>query len=300
MHFSSRADAPLPPSYQDGGDCRRLLHRNAAHAAVWLLCAGASLAATEGAPPAGATPVSEATVYYSKEDPHWPEAEKTIAAVAQQYAPLKIVEVSIDDAAGYAQLEEAEKRLHIASPGDITLVIGQVALTSRGQHREVETYFGSVVKRLRNPQEGKGRLAPDAAEFAGGVFGTGVSVEPAPDHQAEHYRYYAVLRAGKRIGWVVDAFRHVNCPTCNDMQFLMAVSVPDLKVLLIRPERDLERLAVKLSDQESGAFVTQFVGRTPATSQVRADAVTAVTKTCRMYENAVRDALLDIQKREQQ
>ena len=57
-------------------------------------------------------------------------------------------------------------------------------------------------------------------------------------------------------------------------------------------------MLLKLDDPESAAFLAQFHGRTPETSQIRVDALSGVTKTCRMYEHAVREALAEIQKRE--
>lgn len=257
---------------------------------------------------------SEATVYYSKGDPNWPDAEKAIDAVAKEHAPFKVRKVCIDDDAGYRQLAEAEQRLRIEPTGDLTAVIrvvvppvGRVGnsphteeiwLTSRNDRRDVETCLAGIVKRLSDPKDGKGRLTLDVAPFARDVFGKDAVLEPSPDDKAEHNRYYPVALSGKRVGWVVDAFRHIGCPTCNDLQFLLAVGLPDVKVLRIKPERDLERYATKLDAQESDTFLNQLKGRTPASAQVRADAITGVTKTCHLYESTVRDALAEIQRRE--
>ena len=268
----------------------------------------------------------EAAVYYSKEDPHWTDAERILETVAQQYAPLRITKVCIDDDAGYRQLAEAEQKLHVYEPGDLTVVLSatyaaplpptpsrsgegagggqpktsteQLALSSTGARREVEQCLAAVVKRLRNPDEGKGRLESDLPAFVAEVFGKGATVKAEPDDKAAHSRYYTVYHEGKRVGWIVDAFRHAGCPVCNDMQFLMAVSAPELKVLLIRPQRDLERLAVSLDSKDSQAFLDQFKGRAPETGQIRVDAISGATKTCRLYESTVRDAMAEIQKRE--
>jgi hypothetical protein len=289
-------------------------------ALVALLAAGAAIGADAEAPQ------SEATVYYSKGDPRWPDAEKAVDAVAKEYAPFKVIKVCIDDDAGYRKLAEAEARLHIAPTGDLTAVIRvvqlppeepqvrertqtqpkaapkpsveEIWLTSRNDRRDVEKCFAGIVKRLSDPKDGKGRLNPDVAPFAREVFGKDAVLEPSPDDKAEHNRYYPVAIDGKRVGWVVDAFRHIGCPTCNDMQFLMAVGLPEVKVLQIRPERDLERYATKVDEPQSGAFLNQLKGRTPASAQVRADAITGVTKTCHLYESTVRDALAEIQRRE--
>jgi hypothetical protein len=310
--------------------------------AVNIICASACLLATEAPRSASGTPAPqiEATVYYSKEDPHWADAEKILETVARKYSPLKLTKVSIDDDAGYRQLFEAEQRLHVAQPGDLTVVIRAVlssppvgedrgelaqprgrggqeeggtagaspaaakesteelALTSSDERRDVEHSFEAVIKRLRNPDEGKGRVESNVPAFAAEVFGKAARLEAQPYNAADHNRCYAVFEGAKLAGWIVDAFRHIACPVCNDMQFLMAVSAPDLKVLLIRPQRDLERLAAKMDDKDSQAFLTQFKGRGPETSQIKVDAISGATKTCRLYESAVRDALAEIQKRE--
>jgi len=263
--------------------------------AAWLLVGRASEAAE-----AAEKPPPEATVFYSKEDPHWAEAEKVLDGVVKQNPRLKLTKVCIDDDAGYWQLAELEQKMHINPPGELTLVIGEIALTSKEERRDVEKCFGGVVKRLRFPDDGKGRLEPDVSAFAREIFGKDATVDPSPDPKAEHSRYHPIGVGGKRAGWVVDAFRHITCPTCNDMQFLMAVSVPEAKVLQIRPQRDLERLAAKLDDQESSAFLAQFKGRTTAAAQQRVDAISGVTKTCHMYESCVREALAEIQRREKQ
>ena len=284
-----------------------------------LVCVPLCLSVAQNAALASEAPQIEAEVYYSKEDPHWPGAEQILETVARQYAPLKITKVCMDDDAGYRKLTEAEQKLHIAQPGDVTVVLSatypapadepatgpkskasteQLALTSSCERREVEQCLATVVKRLRNPAEGKGRLETDVPVFAAEVFGKAARVEALADERAEHCRYYAVYYDAKRAGWIVDAFRHIVCPVCNDMQFLMAVGAPELQVLRIRPQRDLERLAGKLDDKESEAFLDQFKGRGPETSRIKVDAISGATKTCRLYESTVRDALAEIQKRD--
>jgi len=284
-----------------------------------LICVHLCLSVAQKPLPGAEPPRIEAVVYYSKEDPHWTDAERVLDTVARQYAPLGISKVCIDDEAGYRQLAEAEQRLHVTQTGDLTVVLTatcaapadepgtkanskasteQLALTSSCERRDVEKCLATVVKRLRKPAEGKGRVEADVPVFAVEVFGKAGRVEALADVKAEHFRYYAVYYDAERAGWMVDAFRHINCPVCNDMQFLMAVSSPDLKVLRIRPQRDLERLATTLDNNESEAFLNQFKGRGPETSRMKVDAISGATKTCRLYESAVRDALAEIQKRE--
>ncbi|MCY3019634.1 MAG: hypothetical protein NTW87_11470 [Planctomycetota bacterium] len=121
-----------------------------------------------------------ANVYYSKADPHWKDAEKLIDAAAREYAPVKVNKIDIDDDIGYWQLAAAEQELNIVPPGDMTVVIGTLVLTSKDSRRDVEHCFAGVAKRLRNPNDGKGRLTPDVAKFAAEAFGEGASRDALP------------------------------------------------------------------------------------------------------------------------
>src|SRR5947209_747586 len=97
------------------------------------------------------------TVFYSKDDPKWKDAEKIIDAVGRELPRLQIEKVSFDDDKGYAQLSEVEQSHHVSEPGEITLAWGPYILISRGERRDVETYFGPMARRSLNPKAGKGR-----------------------------------------------------------------------------------------------------------------------------------------------
>lgn len=251
--------------------------------------------AGEAKPPA--PPLPRAVVYYSKEDPRWPEAEKAIDAVARANPDLKLTKVSFDDVQGYWQLLELERGLAIEPTGDLTLAIGTIALTSKGKRRDVERYFGGVVRSLRFPEKGRGRVEVDCAGFARDVFGGEASIK-GDGEPGVRDRFFLVTVDGKRVGWVVDAFRHITCPTCIDMQCLIAVALPEMRVLKVRPQRNIERYGVPVDEEDTGLFVDQFEAWTPSTPPVRVDAIVGATKTCRMYEVVVRDALKRIQQDE--
>jgi hypothetical protein len=251
--------------------------------------------AAEPKPAAG--PLPRAVVFYSKEDPHWPDAEKAIDAVVKAHPDLKLSKVSFDDVQGYWQLLVLERSLGIDPTGDLTLAIGTIALTSKGKRRDVERYFGGVVRSLRFPDKGRGRLQVDPAAFARKAFGKQAVVEGVVDKRAKD-RFFRVTMDGKRVGWVVDAFRHITCPTCIDMQCLIAIELPGLRVLKVRPQRGIERYGVPVDAEDTDLFVIQFEEWTPTTPQVRVDAIVGATKTCRMYEFAVRDVLRRVKARE--
>ena len=111
-------------------------------------------------------------------------------------------------------------------------------------------------------------------------------------------RLAPVIVGGKRVGWVIDAFRHIKCPTCIDMQCLIAVGLPKMRVLKVQPQRAIERYGVPIDEEDAGLFVMQFEEWTPTTPTVRVDAVVGATKTSRTYEAVVRDVLKQIKKRE--
>jgi len=266
----------------------------------FIYCAVALLVFGEvkgGEGKAVARPLPRAVLFYSKEDPHWPKAEKAIDAVLRAYPDLKLAKVSFDDVHGYWQLLELERSLAIDPTGDMTLAIGTIALTSKGTRRDVEKYFAGVVRNLRYPDKGRGRLKVDPLPFARQLFGKEVVTE-AVEPQGKADRSYRVLLGGKPVGWVVDAFRHITCPTCIDMQCLIAVARPGMRVLKVRPQRHIERYGVELDEEMSGIFLEQFEEWTPATPRVRVDAIVGATKTCRMYEVVVREVLKRIEQEE--
>lgn len=238
-------------------------------------------------------------VYYSKEDPRWSAAEKVIDTVAKQNPDLKLKKISFDDVQGYWQLLEAERTLSIHPTGDLTLTIGTIVLTSKDARRDIESYFAGVVKSLRSPDQGRGRLKTDRAAFARRIFGPSAAVDPAEKQDAGD-RFYEVTTEGKRVGWVVDAFRAIACPVCIDLQCLIAVGAPDVRILAVEPQRGIERYGVPLDAEDTGLFVGQFKDRMPASPAVRTDAIVGATKTCRTYEIVVREVLKCVQQREQE
>lgn len=251
--------------------------------------------AGEQKPAAG--PLPRAVVFYSKEDPHWPDAQKSIDAVVKAHPDLKLTKVCFDDVQGYWQLLDMERSLAIHPPGDLTLAIGTIALTSKGKRRDVERYFGGVVRSLRSPDRGRGRIQADHEGFARRMFGKQAVVEGVAENGAKD-RFLRVMVDGKRVGWVVDAFRHITCPTCIDMQCLIAVALPELKVLKVRPQRGIERYGVAVDAEDTGLFVVQFEEWTPTMPNVRVDAIVGATKTCRTYEIVVREVLKQVKERE--
>lgn len=256
-----------------------------------LLCAGLLAA--------GEPPPLEATVFYSNDDSNWKAAEKVLDAVVRETPGVTVRKVSIDSDDGYWELHAAEQRLHLIESGDLTLVVGDVALISKGARREVEKCFGPMVRRLRDPNDGKGRLPVDLDAYAAEVFGKDARLAPAGDAKDDSapYRYRAVTSGDAKVGWVVDAHRPVICPTCADMQFLLAVALPEIKVLDLRPRRELERYGADIEKDESKLFLAQFKDRTPAAA-APVDVITGATKTCRMYAAAVKEILAALQKRE--
>lgn len=250
-----------------------------------------------GATSAAEKPPVDITVYYSKEDPRWKTTEASIDAVGKEFPRLRITKVLIDDEAGYKALHDAEKRLRIDPTGEITLVMGPYYLTSKGDRRGIETYFRPVVARVLKPGQIKGRRLPDAKAFARHAFGKGVECEQPKEDKTRSIRYHRVLKAGKHVGWVVDAHREVRCPVCNDTQFMVAVVLPELKVTDIRLVRPLERYGRVLDQKEMDGFVKQFRGRTIKNAKADVDTISGATKTSRAYRAAFGELMDELKKR---
>jgi len=258
----------------------------------------AALALTAGVPCWGeeeeAIPVS---IYYSKEDPNWPAAEKVLVEVARENPRLRLTKIAIDDEAGYKQLAEAEKTLGINPTGEITVTIGPLFLTSQGERRDVETYFSSLTRQVLHPEGKKGRLPCDAKAFAAEIFGKGIQLQPAEKKAEEQNTVFnAVLQNGKMAGWVVEVYRHIECPSCNDTQFLLALKMPEETIAALRPVQDLERWGLKLSEKETAAFLGQFNGRTLAQQDQKIDYIPNAAKTSRSYETAVNEVMRELAK----
>jgi len=234
------------------------------------------------------------TVFFSKEDKHWAEAEKVIDAVAKKFPRLSLEKKSIDDDTGYKDLVEAEKHNLIKDSGDLTLIMGPLSLTSKGKRRDVETYFEPMVARLLDPEKAKGRLKADVAAFVKDIFGADAAAHMLPETTNENIFYFRVQQDGRDIGWVADAFKAIACPVCNDVQVLIAAD-PALRILNLRPVRELERWGMALHEKEASKFTGQFKGKTPRV-EVKVDGVSGATKTHRAYESVVAEALRDLQK----
>jgi hypothetical protein len=236
------------------------------------------------------------TVFYSKEDPRWPQAERVIDASAQPFgAKVSVEKVSYDDPAGYARLAKLEKELPVEKPGELTAAAGNFALTSSGERRDVENYLAAVLARMLGGADLKKRRAAEVAEYAREVFRQAQAVEK--DHEKLGGVYFRVTADGRLLGWVVDAYRTIQCPVCYDAQFLVAVAAaPELKVVGVQPIRELELYGKPVSGGLAMTFLRQFEGRTPR-STCRVDAIVGATKTSLAYERGITEILLELQAR---
>ncbi|HEY3319628.1 MAG TPA: FMN-binding protein [Planctomycetota bacterium] len=257
-----------------------------------LLAALEAISGVAGEETGGALPI---TVFFSKEDPRWPQAEKVIDQTVKELPRLSVRKVSIDDAEGYNELSTIEQQRHISDTGDITLVIGAYTLIDKGERREIETYFPPMIRRILTPNAGKGRLSPDISKYAGEIFGKEAKIEPA--QKTDDVLLYSVASGDKRVGWVADAFSLITCPTCNDTQFLAAVRVPELKIIDVRPVRELERLGLSLDAKETAAFVSQFKGLSPQSNAAKVDIISGATKTSVGYQAAINKILDELKRR---
>lgn len=254
-----------------------------------------ALAASAGARAAEEGKPLAVTIFYSREDPSWPDAEKIIRDSMRPFAARLAVEsVCYDDAAGYARLARIEKELPVEVPGELTVLVGNFALTSKGRaRRDVENYLAPVLARMLGGVELKTRRAAAVAGYAREVFGL-------PDAAIEKEReklgaiYFRVSGHGRFLGWIVDAYRTIVCPVCYDAQFLVALSAPpELKVLGVRPVRELELYGRLLPAEPAGAFLRQFEGSRPGALR-RVDAIVGATKTSHAYERSVAEILQEL------
>lgn len=263
--------------------------------AALAACAIISWARAEDLPPV------DATVFYSKDDAHWKDAEKILDAVTRELPRVKLEKISIDDPKGYTRLTEVEQSHKVIEPGELTLEFGPFVLISKGERRDVEKYFGPLVRRILDPKAGKGRLKGDAAAYAGAIFGKDARVEEAPKvaggDAALDAVWYRVLNGEKNIGWVVDAYWPIACPVCNDTQFMVALQLPDAKVLDVRPVREIERMGLALEPKEGTAFTAQFKNMAPP-APPKIDGISGATKTASSYQSALARILDEAKKRE--
>lgn len=246
-------------------------------------------------------PPVPATVYYSKDDRRWKDAEKILDAAAKDLPRIKLEKVSIDDAAGYAKLNEVEQRHKLGETGDLTLEFGPFVLTSKDERRDVEKYFGPLVRRILDPMAGKGRLKCEPAAYGASVFGKDARIEALPKEAGSDAAldavWHRVLNGEKQIGWIVDAYWPIACPVCNDTQFLIALQSPGAKILDVRPVRELERMGLALDRNENTAFTSQFKNAAPQAA-LKVDGISGATKTSSSYQAAVNRILEEAKKRE--
>lgn len=238
----------------------------------------------------------QVVVFFSKEDPRWPDAERVIDDSIRPFAARVAVEkVCFDDPAGYARLTRIEKDLPVEQPGEVTVAVGNFALTSTGaERRDVENYLAPVLARMLGGVELKTRRATAVLAYAREAFRRAdVAVEK--DHEKLGGVYFRVSAGGALLGWVVDAYRTIQCPVCYDAQFLVAAAAaPNVRILGVRPVRELELYGKPLPGERATAFLRQFDGRRPGAT-ARVDAVVGATKTSRAYERAVAEILQELQ-----
>ena len=238
--------------------------------------------------------------YFSKDDTHWPAVEKTLDDAAAKYPRLRLNKIDIDTPTGYTLLRAVEK-LNNTETGDLTVTVEHVTLTSKGERRDVETYLPAVLERVLGLAAIKGKKPADAASYATEIFGAGATVTPDgaanPDQDDAFFR---VKLNGQNAGWVVNAYRKIECPVCSDAQFLIAVKSPTLTVLDMRPVRELEIRGVKAGDAATRPFLSQVKGRAASDGEKRIDALSGATKTTTAYQIALNEVLQELQKREKQ
>ena len=239
------------------------------------------------------------TIYYSSEDPSWTAAEKSIDAAAQRFAgKITLEKVSLDVEDGYRRLARVEKEIPIEHPGEVTAVVGRFALTSKGrERRDVEQHLAAVLARMLEPGEIKRRREADATAFAREAFAN-PEAQTAKAGEQLGMVYFEVQAGAKPVGWVVEVYRAIHCPVCSDAQFLVAVS-PALKVLALKPVRELELWGAPMEPKQAEAFLAQFVGRDPE-RRVKVDAVSGATKTSLAYAQAVAEVLSELKRRSEQ
>lgn len=248
-----------------------------------------------GATSAEDTPLS-VTVFYSKDDPRWRDAERAIDDSIKPLDPRVVIEkVSYDDAEGYRRLSKTEAELGVERFGEITVVLGRFVLTSSGERRDVENYLAPAMVRMLGGERLKERRRAEVAAYARDVFGK-KGAEAVRDFEQLGSVYHRVELGGQLLGWVVDAYRTIRCPVCYDAQMMIAVAAPDLKVLGVRSVRAMELYGKPLEASRVKAFLKQFEGTQPGTRRT-VDAIVGATKTSFAYEKSVAEALQSLKGR---
>lgn len=267
-----------------------------------MMLSVATVALAEEAPPAlnPNEPPVDVQFYFSAKDPHLAETDRALASVVKQLPMLKIERVPIDDKAGYSRLADVEKMFDVKEPGERTIVFGPFNLIDKGEKRDIELYFGPMMKRLIGQMKGdnsfKDRLAPNVALYAQNVFGKNAAALAEPDQNGNAIKLYRVNSDGKQVGWVADAYDPIGCPICSSAQLLLATDT-NLSILDVSPVREIERLATKMPEAEVAKFVAQFKGKSPKNPPAHVDAISRATKTSHAFQAAISEILEDIKKR---
>ena len=245
---------------------------------------------------AGDQPI-DVSVYFTYEDAHWTESQKVIDNVAQKYPRLTVHKINVDTPEGYKALHTAEERHDVKDFGELTIVIGNIVLSSKGDKRDAEAVFPTAAERMLGVANIKGKRAADVDAYAKDIFGkdaTAAGDNAKPELDTE---YFKVSSGGKQVGWIANVFHNIDCPVCNDAQFLIALRASDLTIIDMRPVQPLERRGVKLTDEEAGKFLGQFKDRSPDDAGRRVDAISGATKTTLAYQISVSNVLQDLKKK---
>lgn len=257
-------------------------------------CAGALLLAacclaSDELPPE--IPRIDVQVFFSAGDARWPETDRLLDEVGREFPRLRIARTRIDQEEGRKLLNQFIKEKRVKEPGEVTLVLGPYCLINDPKLQEVQTYFRSLVRRIHNPNEGKGRQDNDPAPFVRKVFGSECTFSQVRGPVGEACRYFVVRRDARDVGFVVDAFRTVRCPMCNDAQFLVAVQLPDCAILAVRPIKPFDSYGRDMEESKVAPFVQQLHGRSEDLRERKVDGVTGATRTSNAYHEALVEIL---------
>ncbi|MCX7804942.1 MAG: hypothetical protein N3A38_07095 [Planctomycetota bacterium] len=267
-------------------------------AALWP--ASAPAADGDGKRPEAREPsprVVNVRVFYSSEDPRWPQAAALVSKVAERFGEkVRIETFDIENTENYRLLSKLEKDLRIEPTGEITAVIGNFALTSRGEaRRDVEKYLEASVEAILSPK--KGPVRGNLFAFAQETFGRSVrAVTPeGPGVALAVFRTDAEGRE-EAAGWVEEINAEVDCPVCADVAFLVAFDAEG-KVVSIKPLREIERYGKPI---DASPFLDQFRGRridgrwtigvSGGGGGSEISGISGATKTARLYLSGLKEA----------
>lgn len=248
-----------------------------------LACLLALAVPVRAATPDEGAPV-DATVFFSPDAKTWDQTRRLLDDAVRAYPRMRIAKVSLETDEGRQSRASVAEQWRKKLSGDVTFAMGPFHLENKTDDCQVDKYLMSLLRRVFKPDEGKGRLDADARAFAAKVFGAAAAVEPITEEADARTRYYQASVNGKAVGFVADAFRELHCPMCNDTQFLIAIGLPELKILSLEPVRPIERWGHNLEAAETAAFIQKALTRTRDTKLEEADAITGATKTFRLYQ----------------